>query len=151
MTKILIDKETVELALEMYSWAIECLDFDADDSPEAYDRLKKAKHAITALRQALEQPTEQEPAPCLFTKDINGNFHPYKEKGHTENCAALGDDCSENHLPPSRFGVGETKSSTQPQEAAPKFAGWMDVEGNGIPVPVYTFAPVATHNTGEKE
>ena len=61
-----------------------------------------------------QRQQEQEPTPMLFTKDINGNFHPYKEKGHTENCAAFADDCTD-HLSPSRFGVGDSNSTPQRQ------------------------------------
>ena len=63
----------------------------------------------TALGWTPPKQEQGEPQPTLYVKDIDGNFHLHKEKGHTKNCAALGDDCCpENHLPPFRVGVGET-------------------------------------------
>ena len=39
-----------------------------------------------------------------------------KEKGHTENCAALADDIGKRHLPPSPVGIGESNSTAQPEQ-----------------------------------
>ncbi len=80
--------------------------------------MAEAVGKIQAGRALLEELKGQEPQPMLYVKDINGNFHEYiKEKGHTENCAALGDDCClENHLPPSRVGVGEDDYTSATQE-----------------------------------
>ncbi len=47
---------------------------------------------------------EQEPVPDLYVKDINGNFHSYKEKGHT---------VSSQCVPPSHVGVGEDDFTPQ--------------------------------------
>ena len=51
----------------------------------------------------LKEP-EQEPVPDLYVKDINGNFHSYKEKGHT---------VSSQCVPPSHVGVGEDDFTPQ--------------------------------------
>lgn len=48
--------------------------------------------------------TEQEPVPDMYVKDINGNFHSYKEKGHT---------VSSQCVPPSHVGVGEDDFTPQ--------------------------------------
>jgi len=81
----------------------------------ACERIDQLKAENKALKEALAD-TKREPVPNLYVKDINGNFHPYKEKGHTDNCAAFGDDCSENHLPTSRVGVGKVDSTSQPEQ-----------------------------------
>ena len=75
---------------------------------------------------------QPEPLPNLYVKDINGNYHPYKEKGHTENCAAFGDDCSENHLPPSHVGVGENDYTSQTELDPVARAMLMPVKGDFI-------------------
>ena len=123
--------------------------FDGDDFHEA---LRLGKEALAQPEQ------EQEPLPNLYVKDINGNFHPYKEKGHTENCAALADNCPD-HLPPSLVGVGENDYTAQTQQE-PVALGYMNAghvhemqqgrlpygyvypkEGAGASVAVYTSPP----------
>jgi hypothetical protein len=81
--------------------------------------------AIEALEEALKQE-HGEPQPTLYVKDIESNFHLHKEKGHTKNCAAFGDDCSENHLPPSRFGVGNKYSTVKQEQGKP--VAWYHAE-----------------------
>jgi len=79
-----------------------------------------AKAGCVAISNPPPKQEQGEPQPTLYVKDIDGNFHLHKEKGHTENCAALGDDCCpENHLPPSRVGVGDDYSISEP-------AGYID-------------------------
>ena len=94
------------MSIEVMKQALDIAGTAMKDAIKFIDSLK-AENA--SLRQAIAEAEKQEPQPMLYVKDINGNFHEYtKEKGHTENCAALGDDCClENHLPPSRVGVGE--------------------------------------------
>jgi hypothetical protein len=70
---------------------------------------QKQLQAITAIKEALAQPQ-----PCLYVKDIGGNFHLLKEKGHTENCMPLADDVR-NHLPPSHSELVE-KIVAQPEQ-----------------------------------
>jgi len=82
----------------------------------ACKRIDELKEENENLKEALTKQKNGEPQPALYVKDIDGNFHLHKEKGHTENCAAFGDDCSENHLSPSRFGVGKNNSTTKQEQ-----------------------------------
>jgi hypothetical protein len=85
----------------------------------ACKRIDELKEENENLKEALTKQKNCEPQPALYVKDIDGNFHLHKEKGHTEKCAAFGDDCSENHLSPSRFGVGKNNSTTKQEQG-----GW---------------------------
>jgi hypothetical protein len=85
---------------------IGCVNHDCDKCKEQGER--------EAIAVWLEQDCEEQ---YLADRVRAGDFA--KEKGHTENCAALGDDCPD-HLPPSLVGVGENNSTTK-QEQGEKF------------------------------
>ena len=113
----------------------------------ACERIDQLKAENKALKEDLAK-AEQEPLPNLYVKDINGNFYPYKEKGHTENCAAFGDDCSDNHLPTSRVGVGEndyTALAEQPAPVQQEPVAWLDEYGNTFPLAAKQYSVVGKH------
>jgi len=79
--------------------------------PENYPKCNCGyDQAITTIKESLAQLQ-----PCLYVKDIGGNFHLLKEKGHTENCMPLADD-GWNHLPPSHSELVEKSLSLEAKD-----------------------------------
>ena len=77
------------------------------------DLPKQEQSEREAIAVWLEQDCEEQ---YLADRVRAGDFA--KEKGHTENCVALGDDCPD-HLPPSLVGVGENNSTTKQEQGEP--------------------------------
>lgn len=71
---------------------------DQDQGSYRYNKQHGHTVRIVYTTPPQRKEPEQEPVPDLYVKDINGNFHSYKEKGHT---------VSSQCVPPSHVGVGE--------------------------------------------
>ena len=109
--------EALKLSLEAITqYLAEC----PDPSEEAVEGLCDA---ASVAREALAQP-EQEQIAAWLEKECDEQYLAdrvragdyAKEKGHTENCAALADDIGKRHLPPSPVGIGESNSTAQPEQ-----------------------------------
>jgi hypothetical protein len=103
--------------LEAFAKLVE--DFATAKEREGLVRIIEANIADEreAIAVWLEQDCEEQ---YLADRVRAGDFA--KEKGHTEDCAALGNDCPD-HLPPSLVGVGKNNSTTKQEQGEP-FGYW---------------------------
>jgi hypothetical protein len=116
-------REAMKLALEEYMSAFGQA-LEAHGIPLQEQQIKADRQAREALakqeqgeRQSIAAWLEQECDEQYLADRVRaGDFA--KEKGHTENYAALGDDCPD-HLPPSLVGVGEGNSNSKQEQGEP--------------------------------